>query len=100
MIGWNPVVDDIRLTRGDFIMSRTNPLGPLPAGTTAEIEWATGEIWAATILGATVSWRIESEEVDEIDTGTAFTVWVRYPNDATETTDDYEWIVGYGRRFP
>ncbi|WP_280441183.1 DUF7264 domain-containing protein [Nocardia brasiliensis] len=97
-IGWRTIRDDIDLTRGDFIASRTNPGGALPPGTTAEIVWATGQTWPATVEGATVSWRVESTAVAAIAAGTAFVMWIHYPNQIASTTDDYEWIKGVARR--
>ncbi|WP_433592330.1 LtfC-like domain-containing protein [Nocardia sp. CA-145437] len=101
-IGWRAIRDDIELTNGDFIASRTRPGGvPLPAGTTAEIKWATSPsptTWAATIDGATVSWRVEAAGVAAIPAGTKFVMWIHYPNTVTGTTDDYEWVIGVARR--
>lgn len=99
-IGWRAIQDDIELTNGDFIASRTRPGGALPPGTTAEIVWHTETPinWAATIDGATVSWRVEAEDVAAVPAGTRFTMWIHYPNAALETTDDFEWIKGVARR--
>lgn len=93
-LGWEPYRFQINLTAGDWIFSRTNPDGNFPPGTVAEIKWATGQTWAGTVDGDTVSWRIESDTVALIAGGTAFTIWIRYPNAVTSTTDDYPWIVG------
>lgn len=100
-IGWRTIRDDIELTAGDFIASRTNPAGPLIPGTTAEIVWATTPTpttWAATIDGATVSWLVQQAAVALIPAGTKFTLWIHYPNAVSGTPDDYEWIKGVARR--
>ncbi|WP_378735549.1 hypothetical protein [Nocardia brasiliensis] len=97
-MGWRAIRDDIELTRGDFIMSRTNTGGALPPGTSAEIVWANGQTWPATVDGATVAWRVESTVVALVPAGTAFVLWIHYPNQITSTTDDYEWIKGVARR--
>ncbi len=100
-IGWRAIRDDIDLTKGDFIMSRTNPAGVLPPGTTAEIVWATTPsptTWTATVDGATVAWRQEAAAVATIPAGTAYVMWIHYPNTVTGTTDDYEWMKGVARR--
>lgn len=93
-LGWEPRRLQINLTAGDWFLELTNSDGALPSGTVIEIEWATGQTWPALIEGDTVSWRVESETVALIPGGTAFTIWVRYPNTATSTTDDFVWIVG------
>ncbi|MDV6277606.1 hypothetical protein R3Q06_29370, partial [Rhodococcus erythropolis] len=98
MIGWTPVYEDIALNRGDFIFSRTRSEGPIQPGTVIEIAWANGVNWPGDIDGDTVSWRVESTQVAAVPDGTAFAIWVRYPNSTTETTDDYEWIAGRARR--
>lgn len=103
MLNWRPIQEDANLGRGDFICSRINPLGALPPGTVAEIIWdttPTPTTWTAEISGDTVTWREEAEDVADIPHGTPFTAWLRYPNAATSTTDDYEWIVGRGVRDP
>lgn len=100
-IGWRAIRDDIDLTAGDFIISRTKPDGPLIPGTTAEIVWATSPTpitWTATVSGATVSWRVEAAGVALIPAGTKFVMWIHYPNALTGTTDDYEWVKGVARR--
>ncbi|ROZ49399.1 hypothetical protein EEB13_05610 [Rhodococcus sp. WS3] len=97
-IGWIPIYDDIALTRGDLIFTRKRDEGPIPPGTVIEIIWESGENWGGEISGDTVTWRIQSTEVATIADGTPFVIWVRYQNDNTETTDDYEWISGRARR--
>lgn len=98
MIGWTPIYEDIALTRGDFIFSRTRSEGPIPPETVIEIAWANGVTWPGDVDGDTVSWRVESPQVAAVPDGTEFVIWVRYPNSATDTTDDYEWIAGRARR--
>ncbi|MBT2268774.1 LtfC-like domain-containing protein [Rhodococcus erythropolis] len=99
MIGWEPLRDVMSITKGDLIFSRTRSEGPIPTGTVIEIIWDDGPTWLATsIAGNTVGWRIESAELAAIDSGDTFTIWVRYPNGDTETTDDYEWIKGSAQR--
>ncbi|MEU0871664.1 LtfC-like domain-containing protein [Nocardia brasiliensis] len=97
-IGWRTIRDDIELTAGDFIASRTNSGGPLIPGTTAEIVWENGQTWNAIVSGATVSWRVEAATVALVPAGTKFVIWIHYPNSVTSTTDDYEWIKGVARR--
>jgi|GEM_PF-3184084 len=97
-LGWKPIFDVIELTRGDWIFERSNPAGPFPPATTARVEWASGQNWDGAIAGNVVSWRVESAEADLIADNTDFTIWVRYPNGVTETTDDYPWIYGRARR--
>lgn len=100
MINWSPKREDISLHGGDFIVERTKKTGPLPPGTTAEIEWSNAVTWPAVVDGSTVAWRIESEECtpEIIPDGTAFIIWIHYPNTNTDTTDDYPWIHGRARR--
>jgi hypothetical protein len=103
MLNWRALHEDINLGQGDFIVSRVNPRGPLPAGASAEIVWdttPTPTTWTGTVDGDTVSWREEKEDVADIDHGTPFTIWLHYPNAITETDDDYEWIIGRGVRDP
>lgn len=100
-IGWRAIRDNIELTAGDFIVSRTHPGGELPPGTTAEIVWATDPsptTWEATVDGDTVSWHEEQAAVALIPAGTAFVMWIHYPNAETAGTDDYEWVKGVARR--
>ncbi|WP_054812118.1 LtfC-like domain-containing protein [Nocardia arizonensis] len=100
-IGWRSIRDDIELTGGDFIVSRTHPAGELPPGTTAEIVWATTPsptTWTAVVEDGTVSWREEQAAVALIPAGTRFVMWIHYPNTETETTDDFEWVKGVARR--
>ncbi len=100
MIGWEPLPDNISLTNGDLIFTRTRDEGPIPGGTVIEIIWDDGPTWPATdITGNAVSWRIEAADHAEVADGQTFTIWVRYQNGATETTDDYEWIKGSARRL-
>lgn len=103
MINWDPIQENIRLSNGDLIFSLTNPGGPLPVGTTAEIVWGTlpnPTTHAGTVDGDTVSWRVESEDLAAIAHGTPFVIWIHYPNGDTGTTDDYEWYVGHAQRNP
>ncbi|MGW5377422.1 LtfC-like domain-containing protein [Nocardia sp. NPDC003999] len=103
-MGWRTVQDPIDLNAGDFIASRTRPGGiPLPPGTTAEIVWETSptpKTWTAVVDGATLSWRVEAEEVADIPTGTAYRLWIHYPNPAAGpgATDDYAFAEGVARR--
>lgn len=100
MLGWNTLYDDIELNGGDWIFERTNPKGPFPPETTAEVKWANGVTWNATIDGADMKWRIESEDCTAaiIPDGTGFVIWVHYPNSTTSTTDDYPWMRGRAYR--
>ncbi|MBF6363226.1 hypothetical protein IU447_24220 [Nocardia farcinica] len=93
-LGWTPLRYQINLTAGDWIFSRTNPDGVFPPGTAIEIKWGNGETWPGTVDGDTVSWRVESETVALVPQGTPFTIWVRYPNAVTSSTDDYPWVIG------
>lgn len=99
-IGWRPIQDNIDLSKGDFIVQRTHPGGPLPPGTAAEIVWATDPptTWTATVEGDTVSWLEQQDAVADIPAGTAFTMWIHYPNADIGGTDDYEWVRGVARR--
>lgn len=98
-LGWKPSFDALNLTTGaDWIFERTNSAGPFLPATTAEIVWATGQTWAATISANKISWRVESTVADLIPNKTKFTIWIRYPNGNTSTTDDYPWIVGCAQR--
>lgn len=99
MIGWEPLRDIMSITNGDLIFRRYRDEGPIPAGTVIEIIWDDGPTWPATsIVGNMVGWRIEATELADIDSGDTFTIWVRYPNGDTETTDDHEWIKGSAQR--
>lgn len=99
MAGWKPILEVIELTKGyDWIFSRDRDEGPIPAGTVIEIIWATGQVWPASISGATASWRVESDVADLIADNTEYTTAVRYPNGNTSTTDDYPWKIGRCRR--
>lgn len=100
MLGWSPTYEDLELNGGDFIFSRTRKAGPFLPGTTAEIEWKNGVTWEATVDGDTVSWRVEAEDCtpEIIPDGTPFVMWIRYPNNVTETTDDYPWKRGRAYR--
>lgn len=97
-LGWKPIFDVIELTRGDWIFERANPAGAFPPDTTARVEWANGQNWDGSISGNVVSWRVESAVADLVQDNTEFTIWVRYPNGDTGTTDDYPWINGRARR--
>lgn len=99
-LGWSPIYETIELTNGDWIFARTNPLGAIQPGTAAEIKWDNGVTWPGTVDGATVSWRIESTNCTAaiIPDGTPFEIFVRYPNSATSTTDDYVWMHGHAIR--
>src|SRR5690606_36670621 len=79
------------------VSSRTDGAGRFPPGTTIEIRWKTGQVWPATVEGDTASWRVEAETVLLVPDGTEFVIAVAYPNAATETTDDYPWILGHAR---
>lgn len=99
-IGWRAIQDDIYLSKGDFVVVRTHPDGPLPPGTTAEIVWDTSPsstTWTATIDGAEVSWLEQQDAVELIDAGTPFTKWIHYPNPEGGFFD-YEWVKGVARR--
>lgn len=100
-INWNPTYETIRLNKGDFIYSRSRG-SLLPAGTTAEIIWANGVTWTATVEGDTVTWRIESTACgpDVIPHNTAFDMFIRYPNPDTGTHDDFHWKTGRALRTP
>lgn len=99
-MGWRPKRVDIELTSGDWIFSRTNTAGDFPPGTTAEIKWANGTTWPATIAGADISWRIEAAQAALIPDGTAFEIFIRYPNATVGggALDDYVWRIGRARR--
>ena len=58
MLGWSTLYDDIELNGGDWIFERTNSKGVFPSDTTAEVKWANGVTWDATIDGADMKWRI------------------------------------------
>jgi len=100
MLGWSALYDDIELNGGDWIFERTNRAGAFPPGTTAEVAWSNGVTWPATITGATVAWRIESENCTAaiIPDGTPFVIWMHYPNATTDSTDDYPWTRGRAYR--
>lgn len=99
MIGWEPLPDNISLTNGDLIFTRLRDEGLIPEETAIEIIWDDGPTWPATdISGNAASWRIEAADHAVIEDGDTFTIWVRYPNGTTGTTDDYEWIKGSARR--
>lgn len=98
MIGWEAEREDIALGGSDLIFSRTSDLGNIPANTVVELIWEGGPMWPASVSGAVASWRLESTAHATIADGTAFTIWVRYPNGLTGTKDDYEWIKGFARR--
>ncbi|MGM5065745.1 LtfC-like domain-containing protein [Rhodococcus qingshengii] len=100
-LGWTPYYEDINLRDGqDWItrIPRDAREGPIPAGTTTEVEWANGTTWAGEIEDDAVVFRVESEQADFIPQGTEHTIWVRYPNGDTETFDDYPFYVGKARR--
>ncbi|ORL01577.1 LtfC-like domain-containing protein [Prescottella equi] len=99
-LGWSPIDETIELTNGDWIFERTNEAGAIPPDTVIEIKWANGVTWPGEIHGATVRWRVESTACTAalIPDGTAFEIFVRYPNDATSTTDDYVWMGGRALR--
>lgn len=100
MAGWQPIYETIDLTKGyDWLYSRERKEGVIPTDTVIEIRWATGQVWPATISGATASWRIESEVADLIPADTEYTTAVRYPNGNTSTFDDYAWKIGHCRRI-
>ncbi|WP_280193543.1 DUF7264 domain-containing protein [Nocardia farcinica] len=97
-LGWSPHRNHINLYTGaDWILERTNPDGIFPPGTSIEIKWENGQTWPGSIDGDTVSWRVESATVALVPDQTEFTIWVRYPNAETSTTDDYPWIIGAAR---
>ncbi|OLL21267.1 hypothetical protein BKE56_015785 [Rhodococcus sp. M8] len=100
-MGWTPVRDDIVLTSGDWIFARENRSGDFPPGTTAEVKWANGTTWPATIDGAEISWRIEAAQAALIPDGTWFEIFVRYPNNLVSggATDDHVWRFGRARRI-
>lgn len=98
MLGWNVLYEDIELNRGDWILELESDRGVLPAGTTATVEWATGEVWPATIDGALAKWRVEYETHRTIHNGTAFVVMVRYPNEPADSIDDFEFMAGVAWR--
>ncbi|NKZ93685.1 hypothetical protein GS966_28460 [Rhodococcus hoagii] len=91
-LGWTPIDETIELTNGDWIFERTNRAGGIPPDTAIEIVGRTASR-AGEIEGATVRWRKEAAECSAavIPHGTAFEILVRYPNEATGTTDDYVW---------
>ncbi len=98
-LGWKPIYDDINLPLGqDWIFERTRASGPFLPETSAEVRWVTGQVWAGTVEGDTISWRVESTQADAIPSNTRFAIWIHYPNGATGTTDDYAWIEGRARR--
>ncbi|NKV10952.1 hypothetical protein GS909_07920 [Rhodococcus hoagii] len=99
-LGWTPIDETIELTNGDWIFERTNRAGGIPPDTVIEIVWANGVTWPGDIEGATVRWRKEAAECSAtvIPHGTAFEILVRYPNEATGTTDDYVWMGGWSIR--
>jgi hypothetical protein len=98
-MGWKPIFEVINLSNGDWIYSRTSPT-TLPSGTTAQIVWANGVTWDAVVDGNTVTWRVEAASVALVPSGTAYSMFVRYPNTTTGTTDDYEWKNGRSFRRP
>ena len=101
MLGWEPIYEDICLTGGDWIFSRT-PYGgeTILAGTTAEVKWENAVTWDAIVSADEVGWRIAAEACTEaiIPHGTAYVVWIHYPNAVTSTQDDYPWMRGRAYR--
>lgn len=99
MAGWKPTYEVIELSTGaDWIYERDNESGPFPSGTTARVEWKSGQTWDGEVSGNTVSWRIESGQADLIANETSHTMWIQYPNGNTGTEDDYPWKIGRARR--
>ncbi len=98
-LGWTPYYEDINLRTGqDWILEIPREEGPIAPATVAEVKWANGTTWAGSIDGDTLVFRVESTQADLIPNGTAYILWVRYPNSATSTTDDYQLFAGKARR--
>jgi len=101
MAGWKPIFEILDLNKGDFIYERTARAG-VPADSTAQIIWANDVTWDATVEGNTVSWRVEAEDCgpDVIPHGTAYDMFIRYPNPDTESENDFHWKTGRAHRTP
>lgn len=100
-LGWKADFDTIELNSGDWIYKVRNPAGPFPAGTIAEVLWANGTTWPATVTNDMLSWHVEAPEVASIPNDAEFRIMVRYPNlnDVTGSMYDYEWRIGRSRRI-
>lgn len=101
MTSWKPIYETLNLNKGDFLYQRSHT-GTLPEGTAAEIVWANGVTWPASVAGNTVSWRVESEDCgpEVIPHGTRYDMLIRYPNPDTGTADDFHWKTGRAHRVP